>query len=148
MQSDFTFVLRCINCGIKGEIDEYIFTYQCPECGDVMKLSYIKTNIPDNKLRDHLEELLSPKKQGDIVAGRILALLADSSDSNIRNVLEKVIYEEKYCQDKHTNDSLKVSGVEKGHEERGDQEGKKANNVQGYVLPPISMLSRDDGCLE
>ena len=115
-----------------------------------MKLSHIKTNIPDNKLRSCLARLLSQKKQGDIVAGRILALFADSSDSNIRNVYETVICEEKYCHGKHTNASLQVSGVEKGHEARGDQEGEKPNNVQvskevkKYIEAVIAEVTDED----
>lgn len=98
MQSDFTFVLHCLNCGLKGEIDEYTLRYPCPECRSEMKLSHIKVNIPVGILRNRLSDLQLKKAHGDFISGRIFALLADSADPAIRNLVEEVVYE-KYCRD-------------------------------------------------
>lgn len=98
MQSDFTFVLHCANCGLNGEIDEYTLRYQCPECKSEMKLSHIKTNIPTEMLRTRLSDLQLKKMHGDFISGRIFALLADSTDPTIRNLIEEVVYE-RYCRD-------------------------------------------------
>ena len=92
-ESDFTFVLHCVNCDLYGEIDEYTLRYQCPRCDSEMKLSHIKKNVTGDELSSAISSLLVKKVKGDRISARIFALLADSSDPEIRNLIEKVTYE-------------------------------------------------------
>ena len=93
MQASFIFILRCSLCGLKGKINKYVSSCQCPKCQAVMKPSDIKANVSADKLRACIDDLRSKKNKTN-VDKYTLGLLADSSDPTIRKVFDEVMDED------------------------------------------------------
>ena len=90
--SDFVFKFTCSECGKSCLFSQYV-DCQCPQCQSGMKVSDAKINISGNILKKQLWDLLLKKEQGDVAARRMLAVLSDSPDPDVRDLIEKNRYE-------------------------------------------------------
>ena len=90
--SDFVFKFTCSECGKSCLFSQYV-DCQCPQCQSGMKVSDAKINISGNILKKQLWDLLLKKEQGDVAARRMLAVLSDSPDPDVRDLIEKTRYE-------------------------------------------------------
>ena len=90
--SDFVFKFTCSECGKSCLFSQYV-DCRCPQCQSGMKVSDAKINISGNILKKQLWDLLLKKEQGDVAARRMLAVLSDSPDPDVRDLIERTRYE-------------------------------------------------------
>gem|GEM_PF-3783221 len=90
---DFVFTFTCSKCGTNSLFGQYVLDCRCPQCQAGMNVSNAKINISGNVLKKRLWDLLLKKEQGDVVARRTLAVLSDSPDASVRELIEKNHYE-------------------------------------------------------
>ena len=91
--SDFVFTFTCSKCGTNSLFGQYVLDCRCPQCQAGMNVSNAKINISGNILKKQLWDLLLKKEQGDVAARRTLAVLSDSPDASVRELIEKNHYE-------------------------------------------------------